>query len=172
MGSGMQSSSQQTSTGSFRHVDFAVAANPGADKKPGISALGWRWNSIVEWVVPANFNKGPFNSYQWFHTKQEHLERWVAEDTIYPDAFQEYMHIYIYIYIFIFTHTSIYDYVYMYVCIGVYNICMYIHMFVHVYVYGYIFIYIYVYIHMCIYTYIHTYVYTYIDTYVYIHTYA
>ena len=76
-------------TGSFMYFDFAVAANPGAYKKPGISALGWMWNSIVEWTAPANFNKGPFNSYQWFHTKQEHLQRWMAEHTIYSDAFQE-----------------------------------------------------------------------------------
>ena len=122
MGSRMQSKMYQKNTGSFKYFDFAVAANPGADKKPGIPALGSMWNSILEWVVLASFNKSPFNSYHWFHTKQEHLQRWMAEHTIYSDALQECMCIYIYIYVYTYMHV----YIYIYICI---------HTYIHTYVY-------------------------------------
>lgn len=53
---------------------------------------GYLWESIVQWLIVGNFNKGPFNSYQWFTAKQEYLQRWIDEHSVHSEDFQAFVY--------------------------------------------------------------------------------
>ena len=52
----------------------------------------WMHNTMVEWLIPANLNRGPFGSGAWYMVKQEFLQQWLDSHSVHSVEFQLIVH--------------------------------------------------------------------------------